>query len=73
MTFKTCRSCGAELSPAQVQRKLFTQFVVKVARCPLCRLRTTLITRRKVVSGKPHVPIRRDLSQSPDLSDLRPS
>jgi hypothetical protein len=73
MTFKTCRSCGADLSPAQVQRKLFTQFVVKVARCPLCRLRTTMITRRKIVSSKPRVLIRRDLSYLAGSPDLRSS
>ena len=62
MTFKTCRSCGADLSPAQEQRKLFTQFLMKVVRCPQCRLRTTLLTRREILSRKPSVPIRRDLS-----------
>ena len=53
MTFKTCRSCGGDLSGVQAKRKLFTQFVMKVVRCPQCKLRNTYLISRNSVGGKP--------------------
>jgi hypothetical protein len=52
MMCKACPSCGGDLSSVPVKQKRFTQFLVKVVRCPHCSLRTTLLTRRKAMSGK---------------------
>jgi hypothetical protein len=61
MTFKTCRSCGRDLSRVPVKRKLFTQFMMKVVRCPHCRLRTTqVVARRVLVGGMPARRLKRD-------------
>jgi hypothetical protein len=53
MTFKTCPSCGGDLSVAPVKKKLFSQFLMKVLRCPHCRQRTTFLTHRALVGIKP--------------------
>jgi hypothetical protein len=53
MMFKTCPSCGGDLSAVTVKRNLFGHFWMKVVRCPLCRRRTTLLTRRKFLGSKP--------------------
>jgi hypothetical protein len=53
MTFKTCPSCGGELSVVPVKRRKFTHFWMKVLRCPQCRLRTTLLNRRKFLGSEP--------------------
>jgi hypothetical protein len=47
MMCKTCPSCGGDLSGVRLKRKLFTQFVSNVLRCPHCRLRTTFLTIRE--------------------------
>jgi hypothetical protein len=47
MTFKTCFSCGGALSAVLTKRRLFAQFLMKVVRCPHCRLRTTVLRIRK--------------------------
>jgi hypothetical protein len=44
MMCTSCPSCGGDLSAVPVTRKLFTQFLMKVVRCPHCRLRTTFLT-----------------------------
>jgi hypothetical protein len=64
MTFQTCHSCGGDLSTIPVKRKLFTQFVMTVVRCRQCGLRTTLLTHRMIVVGKP-------LRRLPDTSEKR--
>jgi hypothetical protein len=70
MMCKTCPSCGGDLSGVRLKRKLFTQFVSKVVRCPQCKLRTTVLTIRE--NGETGVGIKkRQLAQC--LSALRDS
>jgi hypothetical protein len=52
MTFRTCASCGGDLTGVAVEQKLFRQFLMKVVRCPQCRLRTTVLTLRKLVDTR---------------------
>jgi hypothetical protein len=47
MMCTSCPSCGGDLSAVPVKRKLFTQFLMEVVRCPQCRLRTTFLTIRE--------------------------
>jgi hypothetical protein len=47
MKCNTCPSCGIDRSTARVKKRQFTQFMVEVIRCPLCKLRTTFLTLRR--------------------------
>jgi hypothetical protein len=51
MICTSCRSCGADLSAVPGKGQLFTQFLMKVVRCPHCRLRTTVLTLRRKSDG----------------------
>jgi hypothetical protein len=42
-----CFSCGGDTSTVPLKKRKFADFVVKVIRCPHCKLRQTIITIRK--------------------------
>jgi hypothetical protein len=47
MRINTCPACGGDTSSVRAKKRLFAQFVMKVVRCPHCRLRQSFLTRRK--------------------------
>jgi hypothetical protein len=47
MRFKNCPSCGGDTSAIPVKKRQFAQFLLKVVRCPHCRLRNTFLDSRR--------------------------
>jgi hypothetical protein len=52
MGSKTCPSCGGDMSSVPATRRVSAQFVVRVIRCPHCRLRQTFLTTRPARSAR---------------------